>query len=100
MEDLIGKMSSIFDGEKFDALKFAMAERLPQDLWNRSVKKRGLVVVATKVNSVPKDVVFPVNTSPVQFIKDLSKSEGIDQEKVDEIVKQLKDSEKEVAEEV
>ena len=80
-------------GQKFDALKFVMAEKLPPDLWNQSSKKKGLVLVATKVDSVPKDIVISLDMNPVEFIKELSKAENIDQEKVDELIKQLRDSE-------
>lgn len=83
-EELIGK--------NFDALKFVMAEKLPHDLWNRSPKKMGLVVVATKVDSVPKDIVISVEGNPVQFIKELSQKEGITPEKVDTLIKQLRET--------
>ena len=78
-------------GKKFDALKFVMADKLPSDLWNRSPKKVGLVVVATKVDSVPKDIVIPVDVNPAQFIKDLSQKEGITPDKVDVLIKQLRE---------
>lgn len=81
--------------EKYDALKFVMAENLPQDLWNSSPKKSGLVIVATKVDSIPRDTVIPINTTPSQFIKELSKDEGITAEKMDELIKTLRGVESE-----
>jgi len=80
--------------EKYDAIRFVMAERLPTDLWNISEKKKGLVAVLTKVNSVPKDIVIPVDVSPVTFIKELANSEGLTSKKVDEIFEQLELQEK------
>lgn len=84
-------VSEEFKREKFDALKFVMAERLPHDLWNRSQKKTGLVVVATKITSVPRDIVIPVKGSPIELIKELSQYEGITHEKVDNLIKQLRE---------
>jgi hypothetical protein len=83
-------MVSGLEEQKFDAIKFVMAENLPTDLWNRSQKKVGLVVVATKVNSVPRDTVFAVEGDPVSFIRNMSKKEGITPEKVDELITKLR----------
>lgn len=78
--------------KKFDAIKFVMAENLPTSLWNKSPKKIGLVVVATKIDSVPRDTVFAVEGDPVSFIRNLGKKEGITPEKVDELIAKLRDS--------
>lgn len=83
---------SSFKGQTFDAIKFVMAEKLPQDLWNTSPKKSGLVVVATKVNSVPEDIVIPIDVNPVEFIKELSNEENINSTQMDSLIKQLRDS--------
>lgn len=91
---------SKFAGQKFDAIKFVMAEKLSPDLWNQSFKKKGLVLVATKVNSVPKDIVIPLplDMKPVEFIKELSVYENIKSEQMDSLIEQLKETKEEVVE--
>ena len=89
---------SKFTGQKFDAIKFVMAENLSTDLWNQSEKKKGLVLVATKVNSVPRDIVIPLDMNPVDFIKKLSIFEDVKQDQLDLLIKQLRESEVEVGE--
>ena len=89
---------SKFTDKKFDAIKFVMDEKLSPDLWNQSPKKKGLVLVATKVDSVPKDIVIPLplDMKPVEFIKELSLFENIKSEDIDSLIEKLKETKEEV----